>query len=126
VRFDTDGPAGESLPGQEELMALLIRSDDLAITRNGEDMSGSLAVVGRGFTAHIFVRELIDVDAAVARLAKTLAKTRKLAEGKGKKLANADFVSRAPEEIIAKEKASLQELRDTEERLVRYLEGLES
>ncbi len=105
---------------------MLVRSDDFTLMESGVSLDGSLAVVGRGFTAHVFIKDLIDVDAAVQRFRKSLDKTVKLIEAKKKKLSNENFVSRAPEDIILKEKASLAEMEDTVERSAAYLKALES
>ncbi len=126
VRVEITGEAGEALKGTEELAAMLVRSDDLGLAGSGESLGGSLAVIGRGFTAHVFIRDLIDVDAAVERFRKALDKTRGLIEGKKKKLSNENFVSRAPEDIIAKERESLAEMEDSAERSAAYLAALES
>jgi valyl-tRNA synthetase len=104
---------------------MLVRSDDFAIMERDEPLDGSPAVVGRGFTAHIFIKDLIDVDAAVSRFRNSLDKTRKLIEGKKKKLSNEKFVSRAPKDIIDMEKAQLAEMEDTAERSAAYLSALE-
>ena len=126
VRVEIDGEAGQALKGTEALGGMLVRSDDLAFAAPGESFEGSLAVIGRGFTAHVHIRHLIDVDAALVRFRKSLDKTLGLIEGKKKKLSNENFVSRAPEEIIAKERASLAEMEDSARRNAAYLEALES
>jgi valyl-tRNA synthetase len=125
VRVETIGGAIDALEGTEEIAAMLVRSDDFSDMGAGEALDGSLAVVGRGFTAHVFIKDLIDVDAAVMRFRNSLDKTRKLIEGKKKKLSNENFVSRAPSDIIEKEKTSLAEMEDTAERSAAYLSALE-
>ncbi len=54
--------------------------------------------------------ELIDVEAEIARKKKELAKLDKLRAAKRNKLANKDFVARAPQDVVQKERDSLQEL----------------
>jgi len=124
VRVETTGGAIDTLEGAREFAAMLVRSDDFFNMEAGEVLDGSLALVGRGFTVHVFIKDLIDVDAAVTRFRISLDKTRKLIEGKKKKLSNENFVSRAPSDIIEKERASLAEMEDTAERSAAYLSAL--
>jgi valyl-tRNA synthetase len=67
--------------------------------------------------AEVFVdlAEHIDVDAEIARKTKEIAKLDGAIAGKERQLSNANFVARAPAEVIEKERAALtqlQELRD--------------
>ena len=55
---------------------------------------------------------LVDVAAEIARLLKENEKTEGFLTAKRQKLANESFVSRAPEAVIAKERAQLAELED--------------
>ena len=56
--------------------------------------------------------ELIDVEAEIAKQQKELEKLDSLIESKKKKLANANFTSRAPEAVVQKERQGLKELED--------------
>ena len=125
VRIEATDEAGGALTGTEDIAALLVKSDDLAMAGEGESFGGSLAAVGRGFTAHVFIKDLIDVDAAADKFRKSLEKSVQLIEGKKKKLSNEKFVSRAPQDIIAKEKESLAEMEDAAARSAAYLAALE-
>ncbi len=60
---------------------------------------------------------LIDRDAELARLAKEAARRRKDLERGERKLANADFLERAPAEVVDKERRRVAELRDALARL---------
>ncbi len=126
VRVEAAGDTAEALKETLDIAAMLVRSDDFSLMESRKSLEGSLAVVGRGFTVHVFIKDLIDVDAAIQRFRKSLDKTVKLIESKKKKLSNENFVSRAPEDIILKEKASLAEMEDTVERSAAYLAALES
>jgi len=63
-----------------------------------------------GMEIFVDMEDLIDVDAEIDRNEKELQRLQKAIQGKQKKLANKDFVSRAPAEVVAREQESLQQL----------------
>jgi valyl-tRNA synthetase len=68
----------------------------------------------------------IDVAAEILRNEKLLENLLKQISGKQSKLANENFVKRAPEDIVAKERAGLAELQQQHETVVTALERLRS
>ena len=123
VRLDT---AREFDSHAAALAAMLVRSDNWAAAAADESLEGSLAVVGRGFTAHVYIKDMIDLGAAIDRFRRLLKKTQTLIDSKRKKLANEGFIGRAPSEIIEREKQSLAELEDSAGRSASYLASLEA
>ena len=65
-----------------------------------------------GLDIYVDLAELIDVDAEIAKKQKELEKLDGMIAAKKKKLENQNFISRAPAEVVAKEKAGVQELED--------------
>ena len=64
-----------------------------------------------GVDLYVDLKDFIDVDAEIARLTKQVEKLEKAIVSKEKKLANANFVQRAPADVVQKERDSLIEMR---------------
>jgi valyl-tRNA synthetase len=75
-----------------------------------------------GCDVFVDLADLVDVEAEIARLLKENEKTEGFITAKQSKLANESFVSRAPDAVIAKERAQLAELED---KLAKGLAALE-
>ena len=123
VRLDTPRELDSNAAA---LAGMLVRSNDWSGVCADESLEGSLAVVGRGFTAHVYIKDMIDLNAAIDRFRRLLKKNQGLIDSKRKKLANKGFIGRAPSEIIEREKRSLAELEDSAERSASYLASLEN
>lgn len=123
VRLDTPRELDSNAAA---LAGMLVRSNDWSGVSADESLEGSLAVVGRGFTAHVYIKDMIDLNAAIDRFRRLLKKNQGLIDSKRKKLANKGFIGRAPSEIIEREKRSLAELEDSAERSASYLASLEN
>jgi valyl-tRNA synthetase len=63
-----------------------------------------------GMEVFVDMENLIDVEAEISRNEKELTRLQKAIAGKEKKLGNESFVNRAPTEVVAREKESLQQL----------------
>ncbi len=123
VRVEQDFEAGDYLASRVDLIELLTSAE--GVTFNGVDTSGSIAVVGVGFEAYVFVRDVIDVEAEIARLKKSREKAEKQLALAAKKLANEGFLSNASQEIIDKEREKHDELSRQVERMNAYLVELQ-
>ncbi len=73
--------------------------------------------VAHGVEILIPIAGHIDVAKEKARLANDIAKAQKESDGLSKRLNNADYVGRAPADVVAKDRARLTELADKVERL---------
>ena len=125
VRIDATQEVLEAMAESWNVAASLSGSDNLAVLQNGETLNGSVAVVGPGFTAHVFIRDLIDVDAATFKFRASLNETRKLIGKKRKRLLDENFLSKAPAKVVDKERMKLVWMQDTMQRSIAYLEALE-
>ncbi|RCK34561.1 valyl-tRNA synthetase [Thalassospira xiamenensis] len=74
---------------------------------------GAIQTVVDGVTVFVSVADFIDIAAEKSRLEKEIDGKTKYIKGQEGKLSNESFVSRAPEHIVATEKAKLEEARDT-------------
>ena len=72
----------------------------------------SAHVVLPGMEVYVDLAELIDVPAEIARKKQEAEKLTGFIAAKEKKLANANFVQRAPADVVQKERDSLQDLQD--------------
>ena len=89
-------------------MANLAYAGEVTITAAApEDTAGMVNVVTEDAKMFMPMAELVDLAAEKARIEKELAKARKDIEGQERKLANENFVSRAPEAVVNAEREKL-------------------
>lgn len=96
---------------------LLASLSSLEIGDDDSRRTGSVAVVGSGFEAYLYVRELIDVEEQVRRLDKSIAKIEKGLNQAERKLSNEGFMAKAKPEVVEAERAKAADLRDQFERM---------
>lgn len=77
---------------------------------NGEKPENAMAAVVTGIEVYLPLAGLIDVEKETQRLSKELAAMEKDLQRAGSKLNNAGFLAKAPEDVIAKERAKYEEL----------------
>lgn len=77
---------------------------------DGEKPENAMAAVVTGIEVYLPLAGLIDVDKETQRLSKELATMEKDLQRAGGKLNNAGFLAKAPEDVIAKERAKYEEL----------------
>ena len=83
-----------------------------------------------GIEVYVDLADLIDVAAEIVRKREELTRLESMVASKGKKLTNANFIERAPAEVVQKERDGLKDLQDQQaataavlERLVRMRNG---
>jgi valyl-tRNA synthetase len=107
-----------------DLISTLVKAEEISFTAEEKEFSGAVTAVGKGFEAHALIRDLIDLDKEMVRMTKNLEKNIKQKEATEKKLANERFVSRAPADVIAKEKEKLDEFEQAILKMKAYLKDL--
>ena len=107
-----------------DLIASLVKAEEITFVTEDRPFSGAVTAVGKGFEAHALIRDLIDMDKEIDRMKKTLEKNIKMKAQTEKKLANENFTSRAPADVIAKEKEKLDEFAQAIEKMEAYLKDL--
>jgi valyl-tRNA synthetase len=96
------------------------------VTRSAMYKPGTIQLVVRGETVGLAVSGLIDLAAERARLAKEIAKAEADIARVDAKLGNANFVARAPEEVVEQEKEKREEAQARRQKIVEALERLQS
>ena len=87
---------------------------------------GAVALIVNGATLALSVKGLIDIPAERARLARDIAAHADNAARTAKKLDNADFIARAPEEVVEENRARLADAAQAKMRLEGVLARLEA
>ncbi|MEE2642506.1 MAG: valine--tRNA ligase [Planctomycetota bacterium] len=75
---------------------------------------------------YVDLEKFIDKEAELQRLQKEESRTAGLIQSKEKKLSNANFVDRAPAEVVQKERESLDQLHEQQKTLVTAIEKLKN
>ena len=115
-------------PGERRRRTLAVLGHTLRIGALSFDAGapdGSVAFVAGGVTLALDVRAVIDLPAERARLTKEIATHGADIDRTAKKLANADFIGRAPPEVVAENRERLATAEQTRSRLQAILAKLE-
>ena len=126
IKTEKNRPAHGILSKHKALISFLINSKDLGIRTEMPETSGSIPVVGTGYEAFVYVKEVIDIEKEIARLRKKNQKSLDLIRRAEKKLSNKSFLKKAPKEVIEKEKIKLEELARRKEKIGGYIKDLEA
>jgi valyl-tRNA synthetase len=86
------------------LILSLARVSDVAVAPDLQAPKGSGSAVVKGCELFVPLEGAVDIDAELARLEKELAKVSKEIEIVNRKLANEDFVAKAPVQVVEKER----------------------
>ena len=106
------------LSENEQFISALAKLESITVLANDDNGPASATAVVGDLSVLIPMAGLIDKDAELARLDKAIEKLTKDADRVRGKLSNANFVDKAPEAVINKEKAKLAEAESTLAKMV--------
>jgi valyl-tRNA synthetase len=99
------------LAGNRQALGFLARLESIEVLPEGDEgPESAMALVG-SMKLLIPLAGLIDKDAEIVRLEKEISRLRGDVERTAAKLANPSFVDKAPEAVVAKERAKLEDAR---------------
>jgi hypothetical protein len=107
-----------------EFIKRLARVSDVTFAKGPPE--GAIQLVVRGETAALPLKGVIDLAAERARLEKEMAKVAADIKRADAKLSNADFLKRAPEEVVDGEREKREEAAARQAKIVEALERLNS
>jgi valyl-tRNA synthetase len=110
--------------GREYLVSLARLSGfEFGTTLSKPELAATVII--QGLEVHVPLADVIDLDAERLRLQKELSKTEAALARIAKKLDNAEFVRKAPAEVVIRERASLTDLEDQHTKLKASLAHIE-
>jgi valyl-tRNA synthetase len=119
-----DTELAATLNSQTERIATLVRASEIEIVDSiASDLIAARGVV-EGIEIALPLAGILDLDAERVRIRKDLDKIQKEFDGRQKKLANDAFVSKAPAEVVEKERTAQTELAERKGRLEANLAAL--
>ncbi len=132
VCYARDERTRSTLIRSEEYIKLLARVSGLVVKEGGQRPADSVSAIAGGQegmgSIEVFVplKGLVDFDLEEARLGKELDKAAKERDAVEGKLANADFVAKAPREVVDKERARLAAILEKKTKLDAGIERIRS
>jgi len=124
VRCDAD--TAELLKPMEPYFDSMAGARPTAWGPNVEPPALSANVTLSGIEIFVDLADLIDIEAEIARKQQDIERLEKLIVGKKKKLENENFVDRAPEAVVQKERDGLANLEAQLASVVALLESLKA
>lgn len=125
VRIIVDDPKkSAALKRNETVVKKLAKIESLDILNEAKKTDIEVAGIGKGFECYISLEGIIDVAKEKERIAKEIERVRGSIERARAKLDNKEFVSKAPEAVIAKEKEKLQQFEVELEKFEKNLRAL--
>ena len=119
-----DGELEGIVTGNGGLVKLLAGIGELEITADESRPEGAIGLAGSGFGIFVFIAEAVDTAALKKKFAKELERDTGFVNGLRAKLENEQFVKNAPAELVAGERAKLENSLARIGKLETYLRGL--
>ncbi|WP_457642013.1 valine--tRNA ligase [Persephonella sp.] len=108
----------------EPSIKLLAKIENLTVSQNIERPSNTIVAVSKGAESYIDISGTIDIDKELARQEKILKDLEKSISISEKKLSNENFLKKAPEHVVQKEKELYEELKQKAEKVKQIIESL--
>jgi valyl-tRNA synthetase len=124
VRFEEGFAHSDFFLEQDALVRDLTSAEEVIWAPEKLVKDDALAVVGGGFEAYVYIRDMIDVDAALKRLEKNIGKESKVLEQTERKLSSEGFLQKADAAIVDKERQKREEMSRKIEKMRGYIEDL--
>ncbi|AEJ19967.1 valine--tRNA ligase [Gracilinema caldarium] len=129
VRFEINFPYREAFIDAQALVALLanvehIEFEGLGSAGQTTKPKGTVGLVGKGFETFVSIADAVDQAQLLVKFTKDLEKDIKFRSMLEAKLTNANFVSNAPAELVAQERAKLEDVQERIKKLETYLRDL--
>jgi valyl-tRNA synthetase len=91
------------LDSYKDVIRLLVGAGTINLSLTDVERGGSIPIARTEFEAFVYIKDVIDVPKEMARLLKEKQKLKEESMRTENKLANSNFISRAPSEIVEKE-----------------------
>ncbi len=118
-----DGPASAALEQERTTIIRLAKLSALVLAENRERVGGH-AVLSDGSAVFVPLGDAIDIGRECGRLGSEVDRLGRLVESQEKKLGNQQFVSRAPTEVVERERQKLTAWKEQSDVLVKKRELL--
>ncbi|SDN69047.1 valyl-tRNA synthetase [Desulfonauticus submarinus] len=105
------------LLSHQQYIETLARLNDVHLDTDLKEPEGAAVFVVKGYEFFVPVKDVVDIEAELKRLAKELNKIQKDLNIVEKKLSNDSFLNKAPKAVVEKEKAKKAELEDKKVKL---------
>jgi valyl-tRNA synthetase len=124
-RPDKNSPAISFIDSEVNLISSFINASSLVVDiSHDQSIEGTIPVAGPGFEAFVFVKDAIDVEGEMKRVAEEIKKSEQLLKGSAAKLQNEKFIQNAKEAAIEKERAKFDEFTEKIEKGKKHIELL--
>ncbi len=108
----------------ERIIMFLARLESMEYSSDAGKPEGSASAVGNGYEVYVPLKGLIDLDLEKNRLAREYEKVKTEIDRSRAKLKNRNFVDRAPESVVQKEKKRLQQFEENSRRIETLIQSL--
>ncbi|MFP4242391.1 MAG: valine--tRNA ligase [Chitinispirillaceae bacterium] len=119
-----DEKTSEWLRSQKSVINQFVRLSDTTVDIHARKPGFAGSAVVRGNQIFLSLEGLIDKNVEIERLTKELERLKGMAEGTKKRLENENFVSRAPENVVRKEKEKYEGILLNLEKIEKSLDNL--